>query len=169
MADTTVITKEWNFDSAKETSANLSVKLTPATNLANQYNDGKICSMVNQTSPVGYPETLTIQSADIKDIYSGTQILPGYRSTGKTGKSIVIQLKDMVMVKKDGLLDTVLPVSCHVVYRVPNELNFTAEDCETMLLRLFGMMSRSTTSGNCSIASTINRTLSGSLKPADVD
>lgn len=127
---------------------------------------GKEILLTNITCPVDRPERIRIAYSDISNVYSGTGIEPSVAAPTKRGVSVLAQLTEVISVT-----DTVdpeyridLPISLHLVVKVPVNENISSTDIQTALGRLLsGLYDTGSTA-----TTRLDAILRGSLKPSDV-
>jgi len=105
-------------------------------------NNGKEIVLTNITSPVDRPENIRIAYSDVANIYSGTGIEPSVTSPTKRGVSILSQVTDVVSVRDDADADyrLDLPISCHLVIKVPASEFITAAQVKIAVGRLLSSL-----------------------------
>lgn len=101
-------------------------------------NPGKEVIITNITSPVDRPEKLRIGYSDVANIYSGTGIEPSVLAPTKRGTQVLAQITEVISVTDDADPDyrVDLPVSYHLVIKVPNSEFISASDIQTGIGRL---------------------------------
>lgn len=84
----------------------------------------------NKTSPLDQPENIRVQASEISDVYKGTSIDPSAYAANRKGLSIVAQVNDILRVSEstDINYQVDLPLSCHIVLKVPQNSNVTADN-----------------------------------------
>lgn len=94
--------------------------------------------LANLTSPLGAVETIRFAVNDVANIYSGTQIQPTMWATSKHGVSILAQLNDIFSVTDtvDASFRQDLPVSAHIVLKVPDSELITGDVLKAIVGRL---------------------------------
>lgn len=99
---------------------------------------GKEVVLTNITSPIDRPEKIRIAYTDIANVYSGTGIDPSLSSPTKRGVSVLVQLTEVISVTDDSDPDyrIDLPVSFHLVVKVPASEHITAADVNIGIGRL---------------------------------
>lgn len=87
------------------------------------------CLLTNKTSPLDQLEKIRIESSSIADVYKGTSIDPTVYAPSRQGVSIVCQVMDILRVTEstDPTYQVDLPISAHIVLKVPLNTNVTAE------------------------------------------
>lgn len=99
--------------------------------------------VTNLTSPIGIPERFRFGFSTIANVYNGTRIEPAMRSQMIQGVSVLCQLNDTWTVtdSADPTYSILLPVSCHVVLKVPNSPALTGDNIQYLLTRtISGLM-----------------------------
>lgn len=101
-------------------------------------NSGKEVVITNLTSPIDRPEYLRFAYSDISNVYTGTGVDPSAMAPTKRGVSILVQLTDVFSVTDDTDADyrIDLPVSVHLVIKVPSSEFITSALVQTQLGRL---------------------------------
>lgn len=99
---------------------------------------GKEVVLTNLTSPVDRPEKIRIAFSDVSNVYSGTDIDSSVYAPTKRGVSVLVQLTETISVTDNADSDyrVDLPVSFHLVVKVPASEHITAADIQTGLGRL---------------------------------
>lgn len=127
---------------------------------------GKEIVLTNITSPVDRPEKIRIAYSDVSNVYGGTDIEPSVASPTKRGVSILAQITNVISVTDsvdpDYRVD--LPVSYHLVIKVPVNENLTSSDLMTGIGRLLSALFET---GDES-TDRIDALLRGSLAPSDL-
>lgn len=96
--------------------------------------------ITNTTSPIDQPETIRFGYNQVADVYRGTGIDPSVASVSKRGASIVVQLNDILRVACDSETNCSpvqfdLPISTHIVMKVPINQYITADLVKQLVLR----------------------------------
>lgn len=122
--------------------------------------------ITNLTSPVVYPERFRFSVSDVGNVYSGTSIEPSLYSPTKRGTSLLVQLTETWKVTDESapLLEIALPVSAHLVIKVPNHELVTPAQIQTLVGRLISGLFETGSTDN----SRLSAMLRGSLKPSDL-
>lgn len=122
--------------------------------------------LTNLTSPVDRPEKFRISYSDVANVYSGTDIDASVYAPSKKGVSVLIQLTEILSVTDsvDATFRVDLPISAHVVLKVPASEYLTSAMVQTFLGRL---VSGLYDTGSLT-TDRINAILRGSLTPGDV-
>lgn len=122
--------------------------------------------LTNITSPVDAPETFRFACTDVKNIYTGTSIDAAQMSPAKAGVSLLCELKDTISVTDPDNtdLDLRLPISYHVVIKIPRTGDITSEMIMTGLGRLVsGLFDTGSTT-----TTRLDAMIRGSLVPSDL-
>lgn len=118
----------------------------------------------NKTSPIDQQETIRVQATDIADVYKGTSIDPSAYAASRKGISIVAQVNDILRVTETTVAtyQVDLPISCHIVVKVPLNANITADNVQTVIGRALALFynSNDVTTGR------IGGLLRGAMAPA---
>jgi len=127
---------------------------------------GREVVLTNITSPVDRPEKIRIGYSDVTNIYSGTGIEASVTAPTKRGVSILAQVTETITVTDDTDPDyrIDLPVSYHLVIKVPASEHITAADVQTGLGRLLSSLFDS----GVSTTSRLEAILRGSLIPTEL-
>lgn len=117
----------------------------------------------NKTSPIDQLETIRVQATDIPDVYKGTTIDPAVYAPSRKGLSLVCQVNDILRVTDtvDASFMADLPISCHIVMKVPSSSFITAAQVETVLTRAISLFYNS----NSVLTDRIGSLLRGSTTP----
>jgi hypothetical protein len=122
--------------------------------------------ITNMNAPVAYPERFRTGASDIADIYKGTGISSTEYSASRKGRNILSQLTEVWTVTDtvDTTYKVALPVSCHIVLKVPEDPAITADDILTLIGRnVSGLFDSGSETG-----SRLQALMRGSLKPSDM-
>lgn len=127
-----------------------------------------LCILTNTTTPLDQKETMRFQTQKISNIYSGAGIDPAYSSQNKKGLSLLVQVNDVLRVTSDDDLQYQLdlPMSAHMVIRVPENQHVTAEKVMTLALRVVGMLYASSDTENKTTR--LEQMLRGAMAPSDI-
>lgn len=122
--------------------------------------------LTNITSPVDRPEKIRIAYSDIANVYSGTTIEPSLTAPTKRGVSVLAQVTETLSITDDADPDyrIDLPVSYHMVIKVPASEHITASDIQTGLGRLLSSLFDT----GVSTTSRLEAILRGSLVPTEL-
>lgn len=122
--------------------------------------------ITNLTTPVDRPERIRFSYSDVANIYSGTDVDPSVYAPSKRGVSVLTQLTETFSVTDS--VDTTyrvdLPVSAHLVLKVPASEYLTAELIEAMIGRLVSSLFETGSLTD----SRLKALLRGSLLPTDL-
>lgn len=122
--------------------------------------------LTNLNSPVAYPENFRFATSKVANIYKGTGIAATSHSQVSTGTNVLCQLTETWTVQDDTDPNycVALPVSAHIVLKVPDDPMITVDDITGLLGRaISGLFETGSTSGH-----RIQALLRGSLKPSDI-
>lgn len=118
----------------------------PVLNFANDFRvksekPGEVV-LVNLTTPLDRPEQIRFATSDIKDIYSSTNIDPSVFAPSKRGVSLLAQITDTISVtdSTDADFRIDLPVSAHLVIKVPASEYISADKVEALTARLISSL-----------------------------
>lgn len=120
----------------------------------------------NKTSPVDSPEKFRFAMSTVKDVYQNSEIDPGTFSPSKRGSQILVQLTE-VWTKSDATNASYkinLPVSGHIVLKVPNDSDISADMIQAFLGRLVSGLFETGSENNLRL----NALLRGSMIPTDL-
>lgn len=110
--------------------------------LHSQSGPGK-CILVNKTAPgYGVEEKIRIESASIQNIYQNTGIEKAFQSPTSAGTSLLVQVVDIVTVTDsvDPNYRIDLPITAHMVVKVPKSEHLTAAMVQTLIGRVVAAM-----------------------------
>lgn len=127
---------------------------------------GQEVVLINLTSPIDRPEKFRLAYSDVANIYNGTGIDPSLHAPTKRGISILVQETSTICVTDtvDADFRIDLPISCHLVIKVPASEYITAEDVRERLGRLLSSLFDTGSEND----SRLNAILRGSLVPSDL-
>lgn len=127
---------------------------------------GKEVVLVNTTSPLGAIEKIRISYSDVANVYSGTGIDASIMAPTKQGVSILAQVTDVISVTDDTNADyrIDLPISCHLVVKIPASEHISASDVQARIGRLLSSLFDT----GVSTTTRLEAILRGSLVPSDV-
>lgn len=94
--------------------------------------------ITNMTSPISFPEKFRTKVNDLVNIYKGSGVDPALYPPSKKGVSILSQISEVwtVVDSTDTTFQVALPVSAHIIVKVPNSEYITAADVQTLVGRL---------------------------------
>lgn len=96
--------------------------------------------LINSKAPLGKPETLRFAYSRVANVYTGTGLDPSVYAQNKTGASVLLQTNVNIDVKDDVTGSTVtLPLSAHLVLKVPNHEAVNEEVLKVLLQRVLGL------------------------------
>lgn len=127
---------------------------------------GKEVVLTNITCPVDRPEKVRVAYSDVANIYSGTGIEASVMAPTKRGVSILAQVTEVISVTDsvDPNYRVDLPVSYHLVIKVPANENLSSADIMTGVGRLLSSLFET----GSTATSRIDAILRGSLVPSDL-
>lgn len=96
----------------------------------------------NTKSPLDRPETIRQAFSVVKDIYKGTDIAVGNRAASSKGVSVLSQVTQTweVTDSADATVKVQLPVSAHLVLKMPASGDITSTMLESLLQKLIGSL-----------------------------
>lgn len=121
----------------------------------------------NITAPIDRPENFRFSASPVADIYKGTGIDPGFYSPSRKGISLLCQLTDVYKyadAADSTFKEQYLPLSGHIVLKVPCNEALTAEMISTFVGRLIAGLYAS---GHLD-AARLKAMLRGALLPTDM-
>lgn len=127
---------------------------------------GKEIVLTNITSPSDRPEKIRIAYSEIPNIYTGSGIEPSLTAPTKRGVSVLIQETNVISVtdSADPAYRIDLPVSYHLVVKVPSSEYITGSDILTGVGRLLsGLFDTGVTT-----TSRLESIIRGSLVPTEL-
>jgi hypothetical protein len=129
-------------------------------------NNGKEVVLTNVTSPIDRPENVRLAYTEVANIYSGTGIEPSVAAPSKKGVSVLAQVTDVLSVTDSADADyrIDLPLSAHLVIKVPASEYITSAQVQTLIGRLLsGLFDTGSTAGT-----RLEAILRGSLVPSEL-
>lgn len=122
--------------------------------------------LTNLTSPVDRPEKFRIAYSEIPNVYSGSGIESSLYANTKRGISVLVQLTEILSVTEstDAEYRYDLPVSYHLVIKVPADANITSAMVATGVGRLVSGLFET----GSETTARLDAILRGSLTPADL-
>lgn len=129
-------------------------------------NNGKEVVITNITSPIDRPENIRLAYTDIANVYSGTGVEPSVTAPTKRGVSVLSQVTDVLSVTDDTDPDyrIDLPVSAHLVIKVPASEFVSAAVVQTLVGRLLSSLFDT----GVTTTSRLEAILRGSLIPTEL-
>lgn len=124
--------------------------------------------LVNTGTPTDRLEVVRTAIKDVKNIYNGTGIIPGYQSPNQTGKQLLVQVNETwsKVDSENASFRQDLPVQAHLVIKLPNESLISENDVTELVGRLIGVLSESDGGTEPTITSRLVALLRGALTPA---
>lgn len=122
------------------------------------------CLLVNKTSPLDQLEKIRMESSNIADVYKGTSIDPTVYAPSRQGTSIVCQVMDVLRVTDttDAAYQVDLPLSAHIVLKVPLSTHITADHVLAVAGRALSCLFDSNSTANTRVAAMLR----GSMTPS---
>lgn len=122
--------------------------------------------VTNLTSPLDAPEQFRFAVSNIADVYRGTGIDSSFYGKSKKGKSLLIQLTDTwtESCTEDPSWDVRLPVSAHIVLKIPDRPSITTADIIGLLGRTVSGLFATGSDGTTRLESMLR----GSMLPTDI-
>lgn len=122
------------------------------------------CIVTNLTAPQGKPESFKFAYTEVADVYKGTDIEPALRTQTKRGVQCLVRLDETWRVtdSEDPTFEVNLPVSAHLVLKIPNYDIITSEQVQYLVGRLISGLYDS---GSTNL-DRLTALLRGSLKPS---
>lgn len=138
--------------------------LNYAVNFAKTEDSDKKSVLVNRTTPFDQPETMRFQLTDVSNIYTGTSIDPSVYATSKAGLSLVCQVNDVLRVTDtvDPTFQVDLPISAHMVIKMPKSQYITPANIETVAARCVASLYDTDSTGTSRIEALVR----GSMRPS---
>lgn len=120
----------------------------------------------NLTSPLGFPEKFRFGISEVSDVYKGVGIDPGLYAPSRKGVSILCQLTDVWTVTEttDAAYQVALPLSAHLVIKVPNNENITPSMIQAFVARMLSGLYETGSTETKRLAAMLR----GSLTPSDL-
>lgn len=154
------------------TSTGAAVKLTlPQLNYGVDFrvtrDDAEEAVVTNLTSPIDQPERFRWAHNNIADVYKNTGIDPTLYYPSRRGTQVLCQLTDVYKVTDtaDAAYLALLPVSCHLVIKVPNNDLISPEVAETLIGRMLAGLYETTATNQYT---RLRSLLRGALLPASL-
>lgn len=122
--------------------------------------------IVNTTSPIDRPETIRFAYSEIKDVYNNTSIDSSVYAASRKGVQILAQINEVFSLTDsvDASYRVDLPVSAHIVIRVPACEYISSSDILDLVKRLNGALYDQQTVNS----DRLQALLRGSLKPTEM-
>lgn len=127
---------------------------------------GKEVVLTNITSPSDRPEKIRTAYNEVANVYSGSGVEPSVYAPTKRGVNVLCQVTEVISVTDDTDADyrVDLPVSAHLVIKVPASEYISAADVQTLVGRLLSGLFDT----GVATTSRLEAILRGSLKPSDL-
>lgn len=129
--------------------------------------NSKELTIVNKTGLLGVPpEKLRYSISDVANIFNGTPVEPTSFVTNKKGKSLLAQISEVWTVTdtEDTTYHVDLPVSAHIVLKVPMSEFVTAARLEVLIGRLVSGLYET----GLETTTRFDSLIRGSLAPSDL-
>lgn len=128
--------------------------------------NGSEAIMINTTSNLGVEEKVRLSVATVANIYNGTGLDSSVAAPTKQGVSVLSQITNVITVTDDGVPDyrIDLPMSAHLVLKVPKSEHISATDVVELVGRLLATLFDT----GVDTTSRLEGLLRGSLIPSDV-
>lgn len=138
--------------------------LNYSANFATMEDSDKKSVITNRTSPIDQLETMRFQLTDVSNVYTGTNIDPSVYATSKSGLSLVVQVNDILRVVDtvDPTYQVDLPMSAHMVIKMPKSQYITAANVEVLISRCVAGLYDTDSTGTTRIDSLVR----GSMRPS---
>lgn len=122
--------------------------------------------LTNLTSPISYPERFRIGASEVADVYKGSGIDPGLYAPTRRGISVLCQLTETWKLtdSTDATYEVALPITGHIVLKIPSNENITPAMVDTFLGRLVSGLYETGSETTTRLASILR----GSLIPSDL-
>lgn len=138
----------------------------PVINFNSDYrvksSSAKEATIVNINSPLDQPESIRFAVSEVADVYAGAGLSSDQVIGSKTGTRLLAQLNMTAKVTDDsGNVVNYLPISAHLVLKIPKSAYITNDTIELVKNRLIG-----TLYDNGKLAT--NALLKGALVPKDL-
>lgn len=94
--------------------------------------------LTNLTASQGKPERYKWAYSEVADVYKGTDIEPALRTQTKRGVQLLCQVQETwnVTDTEDATYNVALPVSAHIVLKIPNSDVITPENVQALIGRV---------------------------------
>lgn len=128
--------------------------------------DAEEAIITNITSPIDMPERFRFAHNNLTDVYKNTGIDPTLYYASRRGTQVLCQLTDTYSVTDSTSPDylALLPVSAHVVIKVPNNDLITVEQVEGLVTRMLAGLYETTSSRDTRLRSLLR----GALLPSSL-
>lgn len=127
----------WNYSSS-ETTKNIAVPDIDYSKFAEVTRKDRDIVITNSESPIDRPETMRFALSNINNVYNGSGIEPSYYAVNKTGKSLLLQVNDILTFTDANQADLRedYPITAHLVVKFPTNVNVDATVIMTTVNRL---------------------------------
>lgn len=122
--------------------------------------------ITNLTCPVDCPEKFRIAFSPVADVYKGTGIDPSLYTPTRRGISLLSQVTEVWTLYDDAIstFNASLPVSAHLVLKLPSNEKITVGMVQTLIGRLVSSLFETGSTTN----SRLTALLRGSMLPSDL-
>lgn len=140
------ITANFGFNDTTNSSAAQPALNPTVLNYGSDYrvisDDDSSCLITNIKTPVDQPDTIRVATQDVANIYSNTSLKANQISAARQGVSVVLQENSVYKVIDTDLplAATYLPVSMHLVLKVPTGYSIPEADLISQIKRLLGAL-----------------------------
>ena len=122
--------------------------------------------ITNLTSPLSFPEKMRFCSSEVADVYKGAGIDPSLYAPSRRGVSVLGQVTEVWTVSDsaDATYQVALPVSAHLVVKVPQNENITPAMVQMLIGRMISGLFETGKTDTTRLAALLR----GSLLPSDL-
>lgn len=122
--------------------------------------------ITNLTSPLSFPEKFRFGVSEVVDVYKGAGLDSSLYAPSRRGISVLGQVTEVWTVtdSADASYQVALPVSAHLVIKVPNNENITPSMVQMLVGRLVSGLFETGSTGPTRLAGLLR----GSLLPSDL-
>lgn len=155
----------WNYSSA-ETTKNIAVPDIDYSKFSEMTLKNGDVSITNTESPVDRPEIFKFAIQNIANVYNGSGIEPSYYALNKTGKSMLLQVRDILTYTdaSNPSLREDYPIEAHMVVKFPTNVNVDATVIMTEVNRLLALAYATGSTTNSRLEAMIR----GALAPSNL-
>lgn len=161
------ITKTWGYK-ASESTFNKAIPVLNLNDFAEENSPAMSNNYKNITSPTDQPESVRIATRVVKNVYTGSGVLPSYMSTTKEGVSSLIQVKDILTVQPDEASASAsgscctpwridLPAKVNITIQIPRSRYFGSAEAMAVIDRTIAVLQHAATD-----TTTLDKILRGS-------
>lgn len=140
--------------------------LNYAANYSVTVNTDNKAVITNLTTPVDQPETIRWQATNIANIYDSSTIDPSVYATSKQGISLVAQVNSILRVTDsvDPTFQVDLPISVHMVVKLPKSQYITSANLEMAIARCVAAYYETDSTGT----TRLDKLVRGSMLPSTI-